>query len=133
MYYNNLRKNEKREEILMARLIHTISSPVTSILIDSEILLDEISNNDKKLIKAARHLFNETQNLSLIIKNMQYWINREIEQPNLRYIKHSLLIPLKKTCEMFSEEDCNKGFDIHFLVVVNNRETVINTSKLDDF
>lgn len=133
MQYHNLRKNKEREEILSSNLIHNLSLPVNSILMDSANLLEEIKSNDERLIEDARHLYNEALNLHLMINNTNYGINRGILHSKPIYRKCSLFYPLRDACEMFSEKACSKGLKIRLISVVNNRRIAINTRKVESF
>jgi signal transduction histidine kinase len=123
-----LEDEKNHRETFFERVSHTISLPMSSILIDTANLLEEIDSED------VRHLFHEVQGLNLVIQNTLHGSNSSItiQEGEKKFVKKHITTPLKDACEMFGAEAKDKGCDLDISISIGDNTFQLEINELKD-
>jgi signal transduction histidine kinase/ligand-binding sensor protein len=126
-----LRAEERRKGAFLTRAAHGLSLPIQSILADSANLRDEIDKNNP-LYEMAAHNFTEVQGLHLAVENILHGAEEHTLQPQPRFVRKSILEPLRQACEMFAGEAAEKGCDIRPVVWAGDSKLSLKPSEVSE-
>lgn len=100
---------EEQRKLLFINLAHEINTPLTGVIVDSELLYNEAPANSD-LQKLAKHNLEQVLRLHMQTSTtMSVLSGQELVR---KFTAHSIYRPLKEACELFEAEANNKGCNI---------------------
>ena len=129
-----LEEEKNRREAFFERIAHSLSMPMSAVLIATYNLLEETNTKDTRhLHEDIKYLFNNVQKLSLVIQNiLQGSESKIIQERKNRFVKTHILTILKDACDMFKTEAKEKGCDLKVSIKVGNNNFSLDISDLKD-
>ncbi|MCL2320555.1 MAG: PocR ligand-binding domain-containing protein [Oscillospiraceae bacterium] len=133
---SNIKKlvdEKNRIESFFERVSHTLSLPMTSILIDAANLVEEIHSDDATQ-EDATHLFNEIQGLRLVVENILHGSSslKTIQEGDTDFVKKHIATSLYGACEMFKAEAKEKRCDLKITIKIFDDIFPLQISDLKD-